>query len=765
MERQLFEALQGTLSADDAVRTNSELALKQLEQDAHFALAAATVALADEAGAAVRQAAAVQLRGYVARHWTLAAPHYEAGPMPDEQAKAQVREKAFALLVCSDSRLRSVAAAAVAGMALQDWPDEWPQLFAQLTGLLRGEDGHALAALCVFNEWVGAGMSEQQADHIGALLPELRRIFGDDSGRHSAKTRATAVSVFIECIDIFATMAQAQRDAVDAYVGPALDEWVAPILAVLRQPIGAAGGPSILLRTECAKALLRAIAGLPRHLGPYCPAILETLWEQVAGLQEPYLQAFVYRDSEHSDAATDLLVRCEDDGDVQSIDGYLCTVFEWIARAAQCKPLRRLFAAKAAGHGAAEPTAFLNQLVASLMSYAQITGEMLEDWDDDLDLFVADEDEEGYRFSVRVSAQELLGALELAFPRALAAALAWAARARSELAQQLRSEGNAGWWLVSEAVLWTVGAAAECVAEHAQSGDGSSLGMLLDREVWPLARCATFPFGQGRAFVFASSFAEALPPDVAAAFVGAAADAVADTQLHPAVRLSAVRAVGNFCRRLPADAVRARQGQIISGLATVIPQLSEDSAHIALEALHVALRVGQDIAASLEPVVSDVAMGVWRRYPGDVLLTGIVIDIVEDLASNSHAREAFVHRALPVIGAAITQPADDMVVSSGIDLLSGLLKGVPTPMPPGYLDAIFPPLMQVLAAASDWEVLQSGQACLKYIVQKDAARLAEWRDAQGQSGLALIFRFVAALLAPDASESRALFVGDLVTKI
>ncbi|KAJ2768129.1 hypothetical protein IWQ56_003057, partial [Coemansia nantahalensis] len=64
MERQLFEALQGTLSADDAVRTNSELALKQLEQDAHFALAAATVALADEAGAAVRQAAAVQLRGY-----------------------------------------------------------------------------------------------------------------------------------------------------------------------------------------------------------------------------------------------------------------------------------------------------------------------------------------------------------------------------------------------------------------------------------------------------------------------------------------------------------------------------------------------------------------------------------------------------------------------------------------------------------------------------------------------------------------------------
>ncbi|KAJ2696256.1 hypothetical protein H4R19_005760, partial [Coemansia spiralis] len=590
MERQLFEALQRTLSADDAVRTHSELALKQLEQSPQFALAAATVALADEAGLAVRQAAAVQLRGYVGRHWTLAAAHYEPGPMPDEQTKAQVREKAFALLVCGDSRLRSVAAAVVAGMALQDWPDEWPQLFAQLTELLRGDGNHALAALCVFNEWVGTGMSEQQADHIGALLPELRRIFADVSGRHSAKTRAMAVSVFIECIDIFAAMAQTHRDAVDAHVRPALGEWIEPILAVLRQPIAAGSEPSIPLRTECAKALLRAIVGLPRHLGPYCPAILETLWAQLVNLQEPYLYAFVYRDSEHSDAANDLLVRCDDDGDVQSIDGYLCTIFEWIARAAQCKPLRRVFVAKGAaavaGHDTSTP--FLNQLAASLMSYAQITSEMLEDWDDDMDLFVADEDEEGYRFSVRVSAQELLGTLELAFPRALADALAWAARTRSGVARELRSEGNACWWLVSEAVLWTVGAAAECVAAHAESR--SSLGLLLDSDVWPLARCAAFPFGQGRAFVFASSFADALPADVAAAFVGASADAVADTQLHPAVRLSAVRAAGNFCRRLPADVVRPRQGQIISGLATVIPQLSEDSAHIALEALHVALR-------------------------------------------------------------------------------------------------------------------------------------------------------------------------------
>ncbi|KAJ2345066.1 hypothetical protein GGF43_005311, partial [Coemansia sp. RSA 2618] len=118
MERQVFEALQGTLSADDAVRRSSEQLLKQLELDTGFSLAAANVALADEAGLAVRQAAMVQIRGYVNRHWSIGSVKYEAGPIPDQQAKAQVREKVFSLLTDANRKLRTVSAAVVANMAL-----------------------------------------------------------------------------------------------------------------------------------------------------------------------------------------------------------------------------------------------------------------------------------------------------------------------------------------------------------------------------------------------------------------------------------------------------------------------------------------------------------------------------------------------------------------------------------------------------------------------------------------------------------------------
>ncbi|KAJ2159428.1 hypothetical protein GGF46_003027 [Coemansia sp. RSA 552] len=763
MEQQVFEALQGTLSAESSARMEGELALKRLELDTGFSLAAANIALASEAGPAIRQAAMVQIRSYVGRHWSIGSARYEEGPIPDQQIKAQVRQKVFSLLVCDDRKLRIGAAAVVASMAIYDWPDEWPQLFSQLIEMLRHGKVHAQSALRVFSEWVGTDMSDQQLEQVGELLTELHRILSADSGDYTGQTRVMAAKVFGDCIEIIGCMSIAKRDFVDTHAPPILREWMELILGALRRPASAGDTSSIALKTECVKALIKAIVGLPRHLEPYFPAILETLWSQLQELQELYLRAFVYQDGADDDSAISLLVRNEDDDEAYTVDSYLCTIFEWISRASTNKQMRKFFVEKADQAAVAGPTPFLDQLATSLTCYAQITTDTLEDWADDMDLFVADEDEEGYRFNVRVSVQELLQALGMAFPHQLARALGSAARERSELARQWRGEGRDHWWLVSEAVLWAIGTIGSSVFE--QPTGSLDLGSLFDSDVWPLAQSPGMPFGQGRAFIFASGLAQALPSDVAAAFVGASANAVSDTQLHPAVRLSAVRAISNFCRHLPAELVKPHQDRFIRGLASVIPQLSEDSAHVALLSLHTTLRVDQGITASLEPVISEVALGVWQRYPGDVLLTGIVIDIVEDMASNTSARDAFSRRALPVIGTAITQADDGMVVSSGIDLLSGVLKGVPSPLPDGYTEAIFPSLIQVLADSKDSEVLHSGQTCLKYFVQKDAQCIAQWRDAQGKSGLERIVDFVAMLMSPDNSESSALFVGDLVTKI
>ncbi|KAJ2799973.1 hypothetical protein H4R20_004232, partial [Coemansia guatemalensis] len=475
-------------------------------------------------------------------------------------------------------------------------------------------------------------------------------------------------------------------------------------------------------------------------------------------LQEPYMHAFVYPESEHSESATGMLVHCSEDGDTQAVDSYLCGIFEWISIAVESRSARSLFVAGTV------PTPLMRGLVGSLLCYMQITTEILADWADDLDLFVADEEEEGYRFSVRVSVQDLVQALVTAFPQALVASLGDAARAQSAVAAQRRRSQDDSWWLASEAVLSTIDIAASELKDAAR-GDLFELSSFLDNDVWPLAQSPRFPFGQGRAFVFVSSFAQTLPPEVAVAFVGAAATAVADPQLHPGVRLSAVRATTKFCRRLQPTQVKPHLDSFIRGLASIISQLSENSAHIALDALHAALRVDPDVTASLEPLISEVVMSVWKKYHADVLLNGIVVDIIEDLAANPHARDAFARRALSTIGSAISGADDTTVIASAIDLLCGLIKGMPSPMPEGYTDAIFPSLMRVLSITNDSEVQQCGQLCLKSLVQKDAVRLSQWRDEQGTSGLEFIFGFVAELMSPEKSESAALFVGDLACKI
>ncbi|KAI9504192.1 armadillo-type protein, partial [Coemansia spiralis] len=670
-----------------------------------------------------------------------------------------------------DRKLCTASAAVVASMAKYDWPDEWPQLFSQLVDLLHTNNrDQTHAAMCVFSEWVNSDMSEQHIEQIGILLPELQRIFVSSSG-YATSTRAMAIRVFSDCIEIISNMSSAQRAFVDTHAPPILKEWMGPILDMFKQPVVNDGTESnIPLKAECVKAVVKAMEGFPKHMLPYNASILEVLWLELKQLQNLFVHAFVYEGSEHSELATNMLMFCEEDeGNACSIDNYLLGIFEWLAKAVESKSMRKYFVTKSEDDASVVvPTPFLSQLCVSLMSYAQITTEMLEDWADDMDLFVADEDEEGYRFNVRVSVQELVQTLDMAFSQQLSAALGCAARERSEIAKQWRRDQNNNWWLVSEAMLWTIGLVAESIVEQYESGklgDQFNLGTLFESDVWPLTQSASFPFGQGRAFVFASNFAKALPPNIATSFVAAACNAVADTQLHPAVRLSAVRATSNFCSDLPEDVAKPQQAAFINGLATVIPQLSEDSAHIALDALHAAIQVDQGVAASLEPIISQMAMGVWQKYPGDVLLTSIVIDIVEDMAGNSQASEAFARRALPIIGSAITQSTDGMVTSSGIDLLAGLVKGSSSPMPEGYTDAVFPSLMHVLSTSSDSEVLQSGQSCLKYFVQKDAERIAKWRDNNGVTGLEHIIRFVAVLLSPDASESAALFVGDLVAKI
>ncbi|CAG8679488.1 17254_t:CDS:10, partial [Dentiscutata erythropus] len=128
------------------------------------------------------------------------------------------------------------------------------------------------------------------------------------------------------------------------------------------------------------------------------------------------------------------------------------------------------------------------------------------------------------------------------------------------------------------------------------------------------------------------------------------------------------------------------------------------------------------------------------------------------------AHASFQARALPPLANILINNTDSAVTASAIDLIASLVKGGPSPLPSPYIEHVFPPLMHLMLTTEDRSILQNGEICLKYFVQKDCTRIAEWTDVSGKTGLDYVIQFIAKSLQPTESES-ATFFGDLVVKL
>ncbi|CAG8680386.1 6167_t:CDS:10, partial [Gigaspora rosea] len=142
----------------------------------------------------------------------------------------------------------------------------------------------------------------------------------------------------------------------------------------------------------------------------------------------------------------------------------------------------------------------------------------------------------------------------------------------------------------------------------------------------------------------------------------------------------------------------------------------------------------------------------------------LVTDIFEELSSNVDVHSSFQARALPPLANILINNTDPAVTASAIDLIASLVKGGPSPLPSPYIEHVFPPLMHLMLTTEDRSILQNGEICLKYFVQKDCTRIAEWNDVNGKTGLDYVIQFIAKSLQPTESES-ATFFGDLVVKL
>ncbi|CAG8583002.1 8092_t:CDS:10, partial [Paraglomus brasilianum] len=694
--------------------------------------------------------AAINLRNYVTTHWSSRGDKEDfIGPEPGEEAKVIVRELMFNGLSDPSHKIRVACAYVTSKIAHDDWPEYWPNLLDLLNSNLKtGSPDQVHGAMRVLAEFIKYDITDIQFPQIATtMLPELLKILQADKV-YSCRTRGRVAAVFKQSLEILLMLKEEHPEVINSFLKPIIPEWIQTFVNILREALPAnqeSEYEEYALKLDVIKCLNFLTKNFAKLLSPYLVSLLELIWTDI----------YVRESGEGVNF-------CQDsDGGVIGFEYLLYAQFEFVGLSIRKKTTGVLFA------GTNDNGAFLNEVLWILIHYMQITEEQADAWINDANQFIADEDEETYNYTVRVAAQDLLSILLDKYPERTFHALTVSVQRHLDESNSARAAKDPTWWKIQEACLNAVGfLASDLVAAIKENDPNINFDImgLFNHVVIGHLSCSDLPFLQGRALVFGGQFASILPPELASQYVAGAVSALQQSVAIP-VRVSALQALKNFCLQLDKEYVKPYQSDIIEGVANLFSHASEDSLVLVLEIIEQVIKIDPVVTAQYEQVLGPLIIDIWEKHPTDVIIEPVVVDLFETLANNSTAYSTFQARALPHIAKAIAEPPESGVAASAIEVVSRFIKAGPSPLPNEYVQYVFPPLIRLLLSTEDREILQNGQSCLKYFVQKDCLALAQWTDANGKTGLDYIIQFIARLLQPAEEEGAALFVGTLIVKL
>ncbi|KAF8167572.1 armadillo-type protein [Crassisporium funariophilum] len=753
---EVAQYLTATLSPDTNTRIAAELGLAEYFTRPDAGLSLAHIILSNNADMALRQSASIALRKYVRERWSPYFPSFK-GSAPPVETKAQLREAVFHGLSDPDRKIRSLCAHTLSSIANCDWPDEYPDLLASLIGLLSsGSPASVHGAMQVFTEFIKSDLTEDQIlPVLRDLLPVLMQILG--SLEYSAPTRARTVSVFRQCVTALFMVKDQHPQGVKEAVATVLPTWLEAFKVLLNMdPLqdvaNASQWDGLTVRIQIFKTLDSLHTSFPRALAPSLSEYLTASLNHLRVLYPTFLHYYLSASEP---------VPSSSEGEPIELPELLCPIIDFLSSVTRGSKGREWL-----GHDNLVP------LISSIFNYVQMTDDDVDTWANNANAFVAQEEDETQAYSVRVAGFDLLGSLIDKSPVHTTASFQVTLEQVMHVSEQARSAGNPDWWRPLEAALAAIGSQAEsvldCIEDEQDSGRSKPIDIdfLLTNVIPSILGTSEFPFLQGRGFVFASQYSKLLPLQSAGQYLDAAVQVLESSEAGIPVKISAVKAVHNFCQGGDDSALVPFAPRIAKDLAPFLLTTSEDTLSLVLETLSVVIEVqGTWLTAELAGSLVNASLEVWNKNNKDPIFISILTDILTSLSSSSSGiYETVVKQALPHLSTAITsaKKEESWIAGSAIDLVSSLVKGSPqTGLGEGFFALLAPNLFSCLSEAEDRDVLQNGIACLTLIIRKDCNQLLSWHDGNGRSGLEGVLSLVARML-DSQDESGGLQIGDLI---
>ncbi|KAL4070440.1 armadillo-type protein [Scleroderma citrinum] len=702
--------LADTLNSDPNKRMSAELKLAEMLQHQEAGLAFSQIALARDVDMPIRQMSSSSLLfiRYITERWSPYFPAFK-GNAPSVEVKTQIRQAVFQGLSDPDRKIRSLSAS---HDGICDWPDEYPDLLNSLIQLISSNSPDSVhGSMQVFTEFIKSDLTDDQIlPVLRQLLPVLLSILGAPE-QHTPLTRARTVSVFRQCVTALYMVKDQHPQAVKEATSSILPVWLDAFRVLLNLD------PALdIIHTSFARAMTA-----------YMPDYLNAALHHLQVTYDVYNHCYITADTTALGSSEDEAVE---------LPQLICPIFDF-------------FSSVTRGGKARE-----------WLSTSNLTA-LEETWATNANAFVAQEEDENQVYGVRVAGFEVLYTLLDRSPAQVCTTLQVQLQQAIASSHEARNRGTPNWWKLLEAALAAVGSHAEdileCIDEEVESGRPKPLDIedLLANVYLP-----EFPFLQGRAFVFASQFAKLLPLQIAGKYLETATKVLESNAAGIPVKVSAVKAIHNFCEGAEDSAIKPFAPRIIQDLGPFLLATTEDTLSLVLETMSVVLEVdkGSWLSPELAQSLVLAVLEVWARNNKDPLFLCIFSDIVGSLATSS-AESVYgtvVKQSLPTLCMAIANanPDESWIAGSAIDLVSSLVRGAPeTGLGEGFFALLAPNLFNCLEHADDRDVLQV-----------HCAQILSWSDGNSQSGLDHILKLIAKLLRNE-DESGGLVIGDLIVHL
>ncbi|KAF8435647.1 ARM repeat-containing protein [Boletus edulis BED1] len=759
------QLLTDTLSTDANIRIAAELKLSDVLQHPEAGLALSQLALTQNADLSLRQSASIILRKYVTERWSPYFPQFK-GNAPPVETKVQIRQAIFNGLSDPDRKIRSLSAHVLSSIASCDWPDEYPDLLNGLIELISSSSPNSVhGAMQVLTEFIKSDLTEDQIlPVLRQLLPVLLVIL-NDAQQHSPLTRSRSVSVFCQCVTALYMVKEQHPQAVKEATENILPIWLATFKEILEHSINDIPNQStwdgLTVRVQVFKALDIINTAFPRGLKPHVESFLDSSLADLKSILPAY-EIYYVNATESTPGSTE--------DEPVDLPYLICPLFDLVSNIVRGGKAKQWLDSQNQSQN-------LTNLVGLIFRFAQMTAEDEETWVTNANAFVAQEEDETETYGVRVAGFGLLNTILGRSPAEVCVTFQDNLQQIIGSCQTTREAGVPSWWKPLEAGLAAIGSQAEDILECIEDEQDSSRQKPLDVEqllanvIPSLLHLTEFPFLQGRGFVFASQFAKVLPLQMAGQYLEVAMHVIESDSASIPVKVSAVKAVHNFCQGAEDSALKPYVSRIAQDLGPFLLLTTEDTLSLVLSTMSVVLDVDKaswlttDLASSLVLATLEV----WTKNNKDPIFLSIFTDILASLAKSSApgVYETVVKQALPTLCTSITtaKPEESWIAGSAIDLVSSLVRGAPeSGLGDGFFALLAPNLFNCLKIAEDRDVLQNGVVCLTLLVRKDCSQILSWHDPSGESGLGHVLKLIAKLLRNE-DESGGLVIGDLIIHV